>query len=102
MKKDMDMKELNRRIKLGVRYIKVSPLLVAGKIYNIETYKEDLHGTLAPERTHCWLTWESRWKDEEDVIHWSKEAYDLKTQEEAEKAKLYLEKFLWMPFIPIS
>ncbi len=94
------MKELDRRSKLGVRNIKISPLFEKGKIYNIDNRgtdeygKEDPNGTLAPEINHCWVNWESKWKDADGNFHWSREAYDFKSLDEAAEAKTYLEKRL--------
>jgi len=95
--------ELERRMKLGVRKIQVSPLFEVGKLYNIDEksanyQKEDSEGTMRPEWEHCWLTWESKWLDYEDredgYERWSQEAYDFPSLEKATLAKKYLEKRL--------
>lgn len=94
------MKELDRRIHLGVRNIRISPLFEMGKLYNInsqsENYqKEDSEGTLRPQYNHCWLTWQSKWIDgESGKEHWGNQAYNFKTIEEAKVAEKYLEKHL--------
>ena len=94
------MKELDRRIHLGVRNIRISPLFEVGKTYNIDRAsdryeQEDANGTMRPEWQHCWLTWESRWIDgESGAEHWGNEAYNFRTLAEAEEAKKYLEKHL--------
>jgi hypothetical protein len=90
--KHMDMiNELDRRVKSGVRNIKISPLFEKGKLYNLKTELEDNNGNLRPEWNHCWLTWQSLWFDENSERRWSNEAYNFKTIKEAEEAKKYLE-----------
>lgn len=90
MLKDMDMKELDRRTKKGVRNIIISPLFKKDIRYSLDTEKEDINGTLLPEYNHCWLTWQSKWIDREKTEHWGNEAYSFKTLEEAQEAKKYL------------
>ena len=90
----MDMKELDRRIHKGVRNIEISPLFEKDVLYSLETYKEDPKGTLRPEYSHCWLTWQSKWIDSEGNSHWGNEAFSYHTLEEAEIAKKDLEKKL--------
>jgi len=95
----MDMKELDRRIHKGVRNILISPLFEAGKTYNINSnspnyQKEDEKGTMRPEVSHCYITWQSLWTDGEGENHWGDEAYTMISMEEAKTAKSYLEKHL--------
>ena len=87
----MDMKELDRRIKRGVREIKISPLFMAGKTYSLDTELEDPNGTLLPKRSHCWLTWESQWRDDNGNTFWSKEAYMFRFFTTALEAQKYLQ-----------
>ena len=97
---DKLMRELDRRSKLGIRNLRISPLFEKDKYYNIDRQspnydKEDPEGHLHPEYNHCWLTWESKWMDyldsENRVERWSNEAYNFPTIESAERAKEYLE-----------
>lgn len=91
----MDTTELDKRINKGVRNVTISRLLESGKIYDINTYQEDENGTLAPDHTHCWLNWESRFIDPEDnAEHWIRQAFDFSSLEKAEEAKVYLEEHL--------
>ena len=92
----MDMKEIDRRIKLGVRNITISPLFEKDKLYSLHTQKEDNEGTLRPVENHCWLTWQSKWFDKESGEYkWSNEAYSFQSLEKAEEAKKYLEKHIF-------
>lgn len=93
--KDLDMKELNRRAKKGVRNFSISPLFEAGKLYNIDRsspnyQKEDETGTMRPNINHCYLDWQSKWIDEERTEHWGDETMFFNSIEEAEEAKNYL------------
>ena len=90
----MDMKELDRRIKKGVRKITISPLFKKDVTYSLDTYKEDKNGTLRPSRNHCWLKWQSKWINSEGEEHWSGEAYSYNSLQEAREGKSYLEKHL--------
>ena len=93
------MKEIDRRIKKGVRDISISPLFEKDKLYNIDEksplyYKEDPAGTMRPECNHCYITWQSKWIDLEKTPHWSNEAFVCNSIEDTHKIKSYLEKHL--------
>ena len=62
--------------------------------YEITGNKEDKDGTLSPTYNHCWLTWQSHWEDEDGVKHWSNEAENFRTIEQAEKVKKELQRHL--------
>jgi hypothetical protein len=87
------------KFKNGVRGIQISSLFEKDKIYSLDRnsenyYKEDKNGTLRPESNHCWLTWESKEKEEDGNIYWISQAQNYSTLEEAEKGKKVLEKYL--------
>lgn len=91
--------ELDRRSKLAIRNIEISPLFEAEKLYNIDEkspryQQEDVNGTMRPQNNHCWITWESKWIDYEDSEdgkeRWSTEAYNFPSLEKAALAREYL------------
>ena len=94
--KDMDMmtkREIDRRIKKGVKNIHISPLFEKGKTYDLSSHKENPNGTLSPTNNHCYIQWTSLWNDDGELKE-SKEAYSFPTLEQAQEAREYLEKHL--------
>lgn len=93
-------RELDRRMNIEVRNVKISPLFVVGKTYNIDRNsplyeQEDPKGTMSPETNHCWLTWQSKWLDrgysEDGIERWANQAYNFPSIEKAELARKYIE-----------
>lgn len=86
--------DIARRVGVEVRNIKISPLFIKGKRYDMDTEKEDEKGLLSPEWTHCWLTWETAHSYEEngeDVLYWTKQAYSFSDIESAKEGAKYIE-----------
>ena len=72
--------------KYTIKNIRVSKLFEVGKVYNLETGEEDANGTLKPDMTHCWVSWEE-WsvddKGKDTMITRSSFQKGLKEAEEA-------------------